>query len=84
MAAITFRTTVSDEQVLRPPAGVVLPAGALEVTVKSVQENGRNTREAANLRLRQHRVSSGEAKGIENEAIDADLARVYGSGLKAP
>ncbi len=36
-------------------------------------------RHAANRRLRQHIVSLGYPTGIDNESIDADLAREYGS-----
>ncbi len=35
-------------------------------------------REIANARLRQFTVSLGHATGIDNEGIDADLAREYG------
>jgi hypothetical protein len=35
-------------------------------------------RHAANARLREHTVSLGYATGIDNERIDADLAREYG------
>lgn len=35
-------------------------------------------RRAANARLRQQTVSLGYATGIDNERIDADLAREYG------
>ena len=34
-------------------------------------------RRAANMRLRQHIVSLGYPTGIDNEQIDADLAREY-------
>ena len=87
MAAIIFRTVVSEEQVIRPPAGVVLPAGVIEVLVKPVSEGAvvsPSAREAANMRLRQHRVSLGQATGIDNKGIDADLARSFGAGLNAP
>ncbi len=35
-------------------------------------------RQQANARLRQFRVTTGRATGIDNEEIDADLAREYG------
>jgi hypothetical protein len=81
MNAITFRTVVQGEQVIRPPADVVLPEGPLEVTVTPVArglELTTSAREAANARLRKCRVSLGHATGIDNASIDADLARVYG------
>jgi hypothetical protein len=87
MDAITFHTIIDGEQVIRPPAGVVLPQGALEVTVKpvgSAEIISPSARTAANERLRRHRVSLGHATGTDNEAIDADLARVYGSDPNAP
>jgi hypothetical protein len=85
MNPITFRTTIDGEQVIRPPAGVVLPQGALEVIVKPVETETTVTqaaRDAANQHLRRHRVSLGRATGTNNEAIDADLARAYGADLK--
>ena len=81
MDAITFRTVVGGEQVIRPPADVVLPQGALEVTVRPVGSGATEVAPsvaAANARLRQCRVSVGRVMGTENEGIDADLARVYG------
>jgi hypothetical protein len=36
MNPISFRTVIDGEQVIRPPAGVVLPQGPLEVIVKPV------------------------------------------------
>ena len=86
MDAITFRTVVDGEQVIRRPASVCLPQGALEVTVKplGVEEPiPQAARAAANARLRQHRVSLGQATGTDNEGIDADLARVYGDAPNA-
>lgn len=84
--AITFRTVVEGEQVIRPPAGVVLPQGALEVIVKPIREPASppSARHAANERLRQHRVSLGRPTGIDNQGIDADLARVYADSSNAP
>ena len=82
MDAITFRTIIDSEQAIRPPAGVVLPRGPLEVVVKPLARAAtvsQAERDAANERLRQHRVSLGHATGTDNEAIDADLARVYGA-----
>jgi hypothetical protein len=35
-------------------------------------------RQVAHARLRQHVVALGHATGIDNESIDADLARAYG------
>ncbi len=86
MRAITFRTVVDGDQVIRPPAHVCLPQGALEVTVRLLGEETpieQAPREAANARLRQHRVRLGYATGTDNEAIDADLARGYGDNPKA-
>jgi hypothetical protein len=34
MATITFQAQVDREQIIRPPTGVTLPEGALEVTVR--------------------------------------------------
>ena len=81
MDSITFQTEVTDEQLIRPPADVVLPKGTLEVTVKPATletATSSPSRDAANARLRRCRVSLGHATGIDNDAIDADLARVYG------
>ena len=39
MDSITFQATVNDEQVIRPPADVHLPLGALEVTARPVVRN---------------------------------------------
>ena len=85
MATITFRTIVDGEQVIRPPRDVVLPQGALEVTVKPAANaaSAKSSREAANERLRRHRSSLGQATGTDNEAIDADLARSYDDSSKA-
>jgi hypothetical protein len=86
MGPITFRTTIDREQVIRPPAGIVLPQGALEVIVTPVEAEAavpQAARDAANQRLRRHRVSLGHATGTDNEAIDADLARSYGADLDA-
>ena len=80
MDIITFEAIVTEEQVIRPPPDVHLPTGTLEVTVKPVaprSETPEQARLAANARLRQCRVSLGHATGIDNEQIDADLARVY-------
>jgi hypothetical protein len=38
MAAIRFRAVVGEEQVIRPPVGVRLPQGEIEVTVQPRQE----------------------------------------------
>ncbi len=35
--SITFETEMGSDQVIRPPAGVVLPAGKLRVTVQQVE-----------------------------------------------
>ena len=86
MPPITFRTSVNDDQVIRPPAGVTLPSGAIEVSVTPVVSGAAiapAAREAANLRLRQCRVALGRAMGVDNNAIDADLARAYGAELDA-
>jgi len=87
MDVVTFRTVVDAEQVIRLPAGVVLPKGSIEVTIKPLGDEAvvaGSAREAANARLRQHRVSLGYATGIDNEAIDTDLSRVYGDRPKVP
>ena len=84
MGSITFQTTVSDEQVIRPPADVRLPLGALEVTIRPATNAMAGTSVTlANESLRRCRVSVGHATGIENEGIDADLARAYGNGSVA-
>lgn len=81
MDVITFKAVVSDEQVIRPPADVRLPHGTLEVTIRPVAcDAAASSRDAANARLRQCRVTLGHATGIDNEGIDADLARIYGDG----
>lgn len=84
MNAITFQTVINGEQVIRLPVDVVLPEGMLEVTVKLIGRataSAPSSRDAANARLRQCRVSIGRVTGIDNEGIDADLARIYGDGL---
>lgn len=41
MSAIRFKAVVDEEQVIRPPVGVELPRGVLEVTVReAATENG--------------------------------------------
>jgi hypothetical protein len=78
---ITFRAVVDGQQVIRPPEGVTLPQGVFEVTVKPIGGESPvapSAREAANARVHAHRVSIGRATGIDNEGIDADLARMYG------
>lgn len=40
MAAVTFQTILSDDQVIRPPVEVVLPRGTVEVTVTPVPAGG--------------------------------------------
>ncbi len=81
MGSITFQTTVTDEQVIRPPPEVRLPLGALEVTIRPVTDATAATSvKLANENLRRCRVSLGHATGIDNEGIDADLARAYGDG----
>lgn len=80
MSSVTFQTTVSDEQVIRPPANVRLPVGALEVTIRPVPAVlAKPAVELANEQLRRCRVSLGQATGGDNESIDADLARAYGA-----
>ena len=84
MVSITFQTTVGDEQVIRPPADVRLPLGALEVTIRPATNATAGTSVTlANESLRRCRVSLGRATGIDNEGIDADLARAYGNGSVA-
>ena len=80
MSTVTFQTTVSDEQVIRPPADVRLPLGALEVTIRPLPAaKATPAVDAANQRIRHCRVSLGRATGIDNNDIDADLARAYGA-----
>jgi len=38
MRPIQFQAVVGSEQVIRPPEGIVLPEGAIEVTVRPVGE----------------------------------------------
>ena len=84
MDSITFQTTVSDEQVIRPPADVRLPLGALEVTIRpAINAAAATSVNSANESLRRCRVSLGRATGIDNEGIDADLARAYENGSVA-
>ncbi len=40
--SITFETEAGNDQVIRPPAGVVLPAGKLRVTVHEVETVNEN------------------------------------------
>ena len=81
MSSITFETTVGDEQVIRPPADVRLPPGALEVTIRTLPKaTGLTPVDSANAMLRQCRVALGRVTGIDNDAIDADLARQYAGG----
>jgi len=81
MDSITFQATVNDEQVIRPPTDVQLPFGILEVTIRAATQPATRTSTAsANDRLRRCRVSTGGATGIDNESIDAELARIYGRG----
>lgn len=37
MKTIRFHTVVDQEQVIRPPAGIALPEGAIEVTVRHIE-----------------------------------------------
>ena len=37
MEAIRFQTVVDQVQVIRPPAGIALPQGAIEVTVRHIE-----------------------------------------------
>ena len=39
MGTIRFNTIVNKEQVIRPPADVVLPQGTIEVTVRSLPQS---------------------------------------------
>ena len=72
MGSITFQTTVSDEQVIRPPADVRLPLGALEVTIRpATNAMAATSVTLANESLRRCRVSLGRATGIDN---DQDIA----------
>lgn len=87
MDEITFEALVDTEQVIRPPADVVLPEGPMEVTVRPVRQRRDSrpmTREEANARLRQCRVSIGRETGIDNEGIDADLVRAYANADQGP
>ena len=38
--SITFEAEIGSDQVIRPPEGVVLPAGKLRVTVQAIKPNG--------------------------------------------
>jgi hypothetical protein len=38
METIRFNTVVDQDQVIRPPAGVALPKGKIEVTVRSLSQ----------------------------------------------
>ena len=81
MTFITFETTVGDEQVIRPPADVRLPPGALEVTIRTLPKaTGLTPVDSANESLRRCRAALGHATGIDNDGIDADLARGYADG----
>jgi hypothetical protein len=40
MGVITFQTVLTDDHVIRPPAQVILPTGAVEVTVRAVAAAG--------------------------------------------
>jgi hypothetical protein len=81
MDSITFQAVVNDKQVIRPPAHVRLPHGALEITIRPVTNATTATSvNLANESMRRCRVSLGHATGIDNEGIDADLARAYGHG----
>ena len=80
MDSITFQATIQDDQVIRPPTGVRLPQGTLQVTVTPVvSSRALASVAAANALLRKCRVSLRQATGTDNQAIDADLARVYGN-----
>ena len=85
MHSITFQATVGDEQVIRPPGEVRLPPGEWEVTIRPVTSATTATAvNSANESLRRCRVSLGRATGIDNDGIDADLARAYGNGSARP
>lgn len=80
MKSVTFHSTVDDEQVIRPPANVQLPLGPLEVTVRTLPPSATpDSLARANENLSACRVSTGRPTGIDNAAIDANLARVYGN-----
>jgi len=82
MDTLTFQASVTDEQLIRPPTDVRLPCGTFEVTIRPAIEIAPRTSAAlANDRLRQCRVKAGAPTGIDNEGIDADLARLYGNGV---
>jgi hypothetical protein len=74
---ITFETTINGEQVIRPPTGIALPEGVVEITVKRIGRVESVSREVANQHMRQSRIATGRPTGIDNEAIDADLARHF-------
>ena len=78
MSTVIFEATVGEEQVIRPPANLRIPPGELEVTVRPVAiAKAATSATDANKAVRASRVSLGRAIGIDNEAIDADLARQY-------
>ena len=47
MDSITFQANVNDEQVIRPPADVLLPLGDLEVTVRPLSHAATSSAVAA-------------------------------------
>ena len=83
MEVITFETVVGEEGVIRPPADVQLPTGRLEVVVRAVETKpSADAVQAANAALRRGRVWLGHPTGVDNEAIDADLAKEYGNDVE--
>ena len=83
MAPIAFQAEIDDEQVIRPPANIHLPTGVVEVVVRAIEaEPSAKAVKAANAALRLGRVSLGYPTGVDNEGIDADLAREYGNEIE--
>ena len=68
MEAIRFQTVVDQEQVIRPPAGIALPQGAIEVTVRHIEPP--TTSEADPLALTRHWLL---ALAVEAEQAVPDL-----------
>ncbi|MGL4423653.1 MAG: hypothetical protein ACRCZF_23555 [Gemmataceae bacterium] len=83
MNTITFHTTLGIEPFIRLPAGMVLPSGEVEITIRSKPTPPTAaTVAAANERLRQCRVNLGYATGADNASIDTDLENSYGEGME--
>ena len=70
MATIQFHAVVGQEQVIRPPAGIALPEGAIEVTVRHIEPP--TTSEADPLASTRHWLL---ALAVEAEQAAPDLPR---------